>query len=148
MVQEKIKANTEIDPISGCWNWKRAINKNGYGLVHYGKCRTAHRVAYELFIGEIPKGAQVLHKCDNPRCINPEHLFLGSHQDNMNDCLLKDRKSKGIARYNHILDEEKVRTIRNLSAMGLNAGEIGEQLGVKKITVWMVICRRNWKWVT
>ena len=85
-----------IDETSGCWNWTGAIHRNGYGK--FGRRdgdrqRTdgAHRVAWEVLIGPIPDGLHVLHKCDNPCCINPEHLFVGTNQDNVDDMMAKGR---------------------------------------------------------
>lgn len=78
-------------PESGCWLWTGGLSK-GYGNIMDGtRCRLAHRVSYELFVGEIPKGKQVLHRCDVPCCINPRHLFLGTRSDNMRDCFQKGR---------------------------------------------------------
>lgn len=81
----------------GCWQWKASTNGAGYGMIYPGppaKSGTkhlAHRVAWQIFRGPIPEGAHVLHRCDNPECTNPEHLFLGSHRDNMLDKHAKGR---------------------------------------------------------
>jgi hypothetical protein len=79
-------------PESGCWIWEGTTNSQGYGSITIkGKEKKAHRVSWELFNGPIPKGLLVLHKCDTPACINPHHLFLGTHRDNIQDCIKKGR---------------------------------------------------------
>lgn len=80
------------DKESGCWNWVGVIRKDGYGSIIYnGKRWRAHRASYKEFIGDIPVGILVCHKCDNPGCINPEHLFLGTDADNRHDGMRKGR---------------------------------------------------------
>ena len=76
-----------------CWNWKGQLNKNGYGEFKVGnKTLKAHRMSYMFFIGPIPDATSlVCHRCDNPKCVRPGHLFLGSHEDNMRDAKLKGR---------------------------------------------------------
>jgi hypothetical protein len=78
---------------NGCWEWIGGKNNIGYGMFRDGpKMRTAHRVSYEIFNNKkIPKYMCVLHKCDNPRCVNPDHLWLGSHKDNTKDMIHKGR---------------------------------------------------------
>lgn len=76
-----------------CMEWSGALNNDGYGIVRYkGKTMLSHRVSYIIKNGEIREGASVCHKCDNPKCINPDHLFLGSHKENMEDMRRKGRK--------------------------------------------------------
>src|SRR3990167_7794333 len=79
----------------GCWNWTRATNTHGYGWVTWNKTQThAHRVAWEITNGPIPKGKHVLHHCDNTKCVNPSHLYLGTHADNMRDRADRRRSNK------------------------------------------------------
>jgi hypothetical protein len=84
-------SKTENQP-SGCIVWTRSKNPDGYGNLSWnGRNTRAHRVAYALAHGEIPQGMSVLHRCDNPPCCNPAHLFLGTQQDNIRDCVEKGR---------------------------------------------------------
>lgn len=81
---------------AGCWNWMALRNPSGYGVVNFkNKTRLAHRVAWELTHGEIPVGMYACHTCDNPSCINPDHLFLGTQADNMRDMMEKGRSTLG-----------------------------------------------------
>lgn len=104
---------------TGCWLWTASTDQKGYGhLRHGGKDFKAHRLSYEYHIGPIPEGEGfhgtcVMHKCDNPSCVNPDHLELGSNLDNIMDMRAKDRDSKGESRYNAKLTAEDVIKIIN-----------------------------------
>ena len=92
MLSERLEKHSIPEPNSGCVLWCGAVDGAGYGLVKVdGKCKRSHRAAYELAHGPIPEEMHVCHKCDVPSCINVDHLFLGSHTDNMRDKMRKGR---------------------------------------------------------
>ena len=85
-LQERFEEKYEPVTESGCWIWTAQLDKYGYGRIAVDRnSRLAHRIAYKLYRGEIPKGLHVLHNCDTPSCVNPSHLRVGTHADNMED---------------------------------------------------------------
>jgi uncharacterized protein YerC len=95
---EIFNSNYIVEPVSGCWLWVGALSASGYGHVSWevlgGYCK-AHRLSWKLFRGPLTDNEQVLHSCDMPRCVNPDHLFKGNHQINMDDMVAKGRQQKG-----------------------------------------------------
>jgi hypothetical protein len=135
-----------IDKSGDCWVWKGSVNHANYGMYKFnGKFRLAHRLSYEIHIGSIPSGMLVCHKCDNPSCVNPDHLFLGTQKDNINDCVAKGRNAIGNKNWNTKLDEEKVLMIRgsDFSKLGSKA-EMARSLGISQTALNYVLSGRNW----
>jgi hypothetical protein len=93
-VQERFNEKYEVNQETGCWEWSLSLDSKGYGRMQVnGKRWIASRLSYELHVGEIPDGLLVCHECDNPKCVNPECLFLGTQTENMRDMVAKGRKS-------------------------------------------------------
>jgi hypothetical protein len=94
---KKIEASSVKVPESGCWIWMKSLNHRGYGKTCLGKEKTisAHRASYEEKYGKIPNGLMALHSCDVRCCVNPDHIFLGTQQDNMTDKVNKKRQANG-----------------------------------------------------
>ena len=130
-----------------CWLWTGNANLQGYGWCYMaGKMRRANRVSYIMFKGRIPKGMWVCHTCDNPRCVNPDHLFLGTPSDNSRDAFTKGRRQghSGETRPMAKLTEEKVAQIRELRKQGQRPVDLAKVFGVRA-SVISSICN-GWIW--
>jgi hypothetical protein len=135
---EKIQLNDE----NGCWEWTGCVTSTGYGKFGInGSTTPAHRAAYELFVGKVPKWFEVCHHCDNRMCVNPGHLFIGTHFDNMQDCVEKGRLRGG----NHKLTEEDVMMVSGLLRAGLKHGQIASRVGVSTTAVWKIYSGNTWR---
>ena len=139
----------KIEKISnGCWFWCGAIDRYGYGVFKInGRTVKAHRCAYTLFVGEISIGMCVCHLCDNPRCVNPDHLFLGSQRDNMFDKTKKGRVARGECLKKSKLLPASVRRIRLAARSGTKPQVIAQRFGISLSTVYRIIKRQIWKHV-
>ncbi len=117
---------------SGCHEWQAGKNWQGYGKLWFrGTCSyPAHRASYALFIGEIPKGGNVLHRCDNMKCVNPKHLFLGTQADNVAD--MDAKKRRGTKSQLTYRDAAK---IRKMVADRYSQEEVAEKFGIHQTTV-------------
>lgn len=130
-----------------CMEWPN-IKRGRYGSISVsGKSTRTHRLAYEIAIGPIPDGLWVLHKCDNPSCFRPVHLFLGTARDNTLDCVQKGRKNApfGERHSKAKLTDEDARLIRTLYAKGLPERMLAESCGVTRQCVREVVTGRSWK---
>jgi transposase len=136
-----------------CWEWQGLKGKKGYGglkiydALRVCKRRTVlvHRISYELFIGPIPEGLGVLHKCDNPPCCNPNHLFIGTNADNRADCVAKDRHSKGEQHTKAKLTEQHVIEIKALLIDGMPQRKIAKKYGVGHTVIGSIKNGLSWK---
>ncbi len=90
-IADRIMEAVEFDTVAGCWLWSRRLGQNGYGSLWDGREQRAHRASYAAFVGPIPEGLLVCHKCDVRACVNPAHLYLGTHKDNMADQIARNR---------------------------------------------------------
>lgn len=141
-----------------CWEWHKNNDRNGYGRVQDRKTTkeawkyyAVHRKSFEVFKGEIPKGLFVLHTCDNPKCYNPDHLWIGTQKDNMADCKVKGRHKNAILRgtqcHKAKLSEDDVREIRRMASKGMRECEIVEYFPVNDRSIGMIIRKETWKHV-
>jgi transposase len=134
---------------SGCWEWAKGCFFDGYGRIWIaGKNRKAHRVAWGMTYGEIPARMCVLHRCDNPPCINPHHLFLGTQADNMSDCSAKGRQPdrRGERGPGAVLKWPAVREIRKLCAEGGESySQIGARFSVGVATIHSIATHKSWR---
>ncbi len=130
---------------NGCWLWAgvQENSKNRYGSAFLnGRRIGANRFAYEAFNGPIPPSMSVCHRCDNTRCVNPDHLFLGSHQDNM-----ADRNRKGRAAPKSKINAAMVQEIRSLRKDGLCLKEIASQFGITVSSASKICSGHRWRHV-
>lgn len=131
----------------GCWEWTAATRAFGYGMfvVKKGQApRSAHRLSWEFAFGPIPDKQQVLHKCDNPKCVRPDHLFLGSQKDNVRDCRKKKRwrftprDQRGEKNPNAILSNAQVASMLADLRAGGRPVSVARSYGITYKTLWAI----------
>lgn len=134
---------------SECWEWSGSRHPHGHGyVVLRGKVSYAHRKAWELANGRtVPAGMSVCHKCDNPPCCNPAHLFIGTHQENMADAAAKGRAMRGERHVYAKLSDENVREIRRRYANGEGVCHLARVYGVYHGAITKIVHRTGWKHV-
>ena len=131
-----------------CWNWTGAKSSGGYGCIGIGgKILTASRVAYRFHYGVDPDTLDVCHTCDNRKCCNPNHLFLGTRYDNMRDMVNKGRNKSfpGESHYYSKIKEEDVYTMRELNKLGLTYASIARLYNMTAVSVSGIVRGRSWK---
>lgn len=135
-------------PWSGCWIWMLSVNTQGYGKVHIeGRSKRAHRASYETFVQKIPEGMNVCHTCDCPACVNPDHLFVGTMKENMNDCKSKLRQCIGERNRNSTLTKKEVIEIRALIVAGTKQKDIARAYGIQEPAVSKIKYGQRWGWL-
>ena len=129
-----------------CWEWPSCRDDAGYGTMEYNyRLLKAHAVSYQIHIGPISSGLQVRHSCDNPPCVSPHHLSLGTSLDNAADRVKRGRQAKGESQHLAKLTEKQVLEIRLLS--GLSQKQIAKRYGLSQSTVSAILRRETWKHV-
>lgn len=131
----------KVKKTDGCWEWTGYRTRKGYGEVYIrGEgSRRAHRVSYQLHHGTVPKSMQILHRCDNPPCVNPDHLFLGTAADNTRDMLEKGRFKSAK------LSDREVLEIRRKYASGETQDAIAKEFHIDQTNVSQIVLGKTWK---
>ena len=147
--RERFLAKVCPEPKGGCWLWRGMVVGSGYGMVRFErKMHPAHRLAWKLFRGEIAPGLVVCHKCDVRTCVNPEHLFLGTHAENMKDMQQKGRSPHGEEHSRVQTDGEEVSRIKAMLADGhMRMSEIARAFGVTHATIACIAKGKTWRHV-
>lgn len=150
MVEDGFWAKT--DRTTGCWRWKGSHDRLGYGLSYRPKSagsprfERAHRKAWRLTHGPIPEGMHVLHSCDVRDCINPDHLWIGTHQDNMKDRNDKGKNCYGESNGNSRLTKNKVTMIRKAYALGgVTQTQLAKQFNVTGMVISKIVRGIMWR---
>lgn len=151
-LEEAVTIRTDKKSPSECWEWQgqkrkpKGNAKSGYGRLEYkGTQYTAHKLVWQFHNKTtVPDGYVVCHSCDNPCCVNPHHLFLGSNQDNMDDMKKKERQTRGESKHTAKLTEADVRYIKSLPK-GFNQSEIARQFNVYPSCISAIVNAKNWK---
>lgn len=134
----------------GCWEWSGYRDRHGYGRFAPGpgkrrSGRLAHRISWVLNNGDLPAGMMVCHHCDNPACVRPEHLFLGSHAENVADCVRKGRVAHGADHGHAKLTAPAVVRIRELASLGSSLASLGREFGVSPNTITHIVRGDTWR---
>lgn len=131
-----------------CWEWTRAMTQLGYGVVRMdGRNFFVHRIAFFLTHGPFPNALKICHKCDNPKCCNPDHLFLGTQADNLHDMFRKDRRpaAKGVGTAAAKLNDAIVREIRERYAKGgVTHRKLASEYGIAYSGIFGIVNRITW----
>jgi len=162
-LQERFEEKYCPEPNTGCWLWTASLSGGGYGSFRVGEKKLyAHRVAYDLYKGPIPEGdgyhgTCVCHTCDTPECVNPEHLFLGTHTDNMRDRSAKGRHAGGCFGWRgeahpgvSDVSDRQVREAMILRSMGVKLKDLAEMYNVSDSTIgdWWHKKQRTFAWAS
>ena len=142
-VEQRFHEKVEFIPFSTCHWWIGSTGCAGYGELNIsGKAQRAHRIAFEMANGPIPEGKIICHKCDNPSCVNPSHLFVGTYRDNLKDMYSKGRENNRRSRGGK-LDHDDVKEIRNLKGK-LSQRAIGAMFNVSHAHVGDIHSGKRW----
>jgi hypothetical protein len=133
----------------GCWEWMGSKKPAGYGQLNLaGKMVNTHKFSWEIHNGPVEAGLVVRHKCDNPGCVNPDHLELGTPADNVGDAVVRGRMQHGDGHYMRKLEGKDIPEIRAAHAAGRGFVDLARDYGVSDSTIADAVYRRTWKHIT
>lgn len=138
---------SKVDISEGCWNWKAGLISSGYGSAYSPTLgpQAAHRLAWILTNGEIPDGMYVLHKCDNKKCVNPDHLYLGTQKKNLQDAKDRGLTNTGEKHWNTSITESEVKLMRSLYKSGTPIKMIADIFNITYKNTWQILKFKRWK---
>lgn len=147
-LRERFLDRVDVSHTAGCWRWVGGQRRRGYGCIYIdGRHYSAHRVSHQLFVGPVLDGQCVLHVCDNPACVRPDHLRAGTQADNIADMMKKGRSPIGEQRSISKLTAEDVLSIRQLHANGVPQSDLARRYGVGQSNVSLICSRKTWRHV-
>ena len=130
----------------GCWDWKCPSQKNGYLRIRFDIEKIgAHCASWLIHKGKIPEGFQINHHCDNRRCTNPDHLYLGTRKQNDEDRVRRNRQAKGEKNGSSKLTDHNVEEIKRMLELGIKKSEIAKAFNVTNAAIWFIETGRSWK---
>lgn len=139
---------SKVNKTATCWLWTGAKLKTGYGSIRIDhKAVRAHRVAYELLVGEIPDGGLILHSCDTPLCVNPDHLRIGDKRANTHDAIERGQHVVGEDHYRAKIPNHAIATIRAALAAGVPGKYLAKQFGVGPSMISAIKNGKKWRYV-
>lgn len=148
--EQEVRFLKLVEKTARCWLWRGGkSSENGYGRVQIkGGRELTHRLSYAIYKGDLVEGVFVCHTCDNRLCVNPDHLFLGSHLENVADCIIKGRNTRGDKHGARKLSEDAVREMRRLYALGnYTQQQLAVRYGIDRPYATKIINHRQWKHV-
>lgn len=152
--QEKLERlrsifDDKVTKTDSCWFWTGTKDPDGYGMIHYGKNKQlkAHRASWLIHRGDFDLTLIVCHSCDNPSCVNPDHLFLGTVQTNTLDKVKKNRQTKGSTNFGSKLTEESVLKIKELLSLGVTGSRIAKDYKISTSVISSIKQNKSWKHV-
>lgn len=136
----------KVDKSGDCWEWTASRDRDGYGVFSDKGQWRAHRYSYMLEHGEIPAGMCVMHACDNPPCVNPAHLRLGTNAENAAESAARRRRPHGVGNPNAKLTEQQVLELRaRYSEGGVTQTKLAAEYGVSTALVSFIVTRKAWR---
>lgn len=147
--EERFKLSYKIRD-DGCWLWAIHCDSKGYGVMGINNKKImAHRFSYELYVGKIPEKMVVCHKCDNPSCVNPDHLWVGTQRDNIIDMVKKGRSKHPIGEKNHLtkLSRDEVINIKCSLLNNVSGNKLAKKYGVTRTSIYKIKNGVSWNWL-